>query len=525
MVKTPFNIKEPEQLRPAIIRGKGTTDSERYLASVADRSFLNLWSYPSPYRNQGIEGEGDGKEVCDLLVICGQHIIIFSEKTVSWPSGSSEIAWRRWSKNAIRDALKQIKGAERWISEHPDRIFLDRRCKVPFPIDIPPPERRKIHRIVVANGAVGACRDSLKSTFGSLIIDPSILGDAHWPDDDAQIKPFKVGDIDPDGPLVHVFNEAAFDIVMSELDTITDLADYLTAKERFIRSGKLIKAAGEENLVAYYSIRVNSDGFHDFVLDNADKAVTLDAPHFAKFSSNPRYIAKKQADRISYFWDGMIEVFTKPMLDGTSLVPEGFEYDLRRFEIGIRHMALEGRFVRRSLGEAFSGALLKGKDHDSFMRFVMPSHNASTSGTAYFIRTIKYLAFMDKKGGYDGYRKVRSNHAQILAEGILEKHPDLKRVIGMTMEPQGQNRGGSEDMIYMEQVDWTDEQRRKIRGDCRKLNMLQNLNQRPWTGQEFPEVEAPMIWRAPSSFLDFQNPPMNREQRRALKARMSKARR
>ena len=277
MVKKPDNIEEPEQLRPAIIRGKGTTDSERYLASVADRSFLNLWSYPSPYRDQGIEGAGDGKEVCDLLVVCGEHIIIFSEKTVSWPSGSSEIAWRRWSKSAIRDALKQIKGAERWISEHSDRIFLDRRCTVPFPIDIPPPDSRKIHRIVVANGAVDACRTFLKSTLGSLFIDPSVLGDAHWPKDDAQIKPFQVGDIDPDGPLVHVFNEAAFDIVMRELDTITDLTDYLTAKERFVRSGKLIAAEGEENLVAYYSIRVNSDGFHDFVMDHSDKAVALDA--------------------------------------------------------------------------------------------------------------------------------------------------------------------------------------------------------------------------------------------------------
>ena len=86
-----------DQYRPAIVKEVGVTESERYLASLASRSFLNLWSYPSPYRDQKQFGKGHGKELCDLLVVCGQHIIIFSEKSIAWPSAEINVAWSRWS--------------------------------------------------------------------------------------------------------------------------------------------------------------------------------------------------------------------------------------------------------------------------------------------------------------------------------------------------------------------------------------------------------------------------------------------
>ena len=101
-------------------KAEGVTPSERYLAKLAERSFLNLWSYPNPFRDQRQGIHGDGKEICDLLVVCGAYIIIFSEKTVSWPNGDLNIAWSRWVKRAIRNAAKQAAGAERWITDQPD---------------------------------------------------------------------------------------------------------------------------------------------------------------------------------------------------------------------------------------------------------------------------------------------------------------------------------------------------------------------------------------------------------------------
>ena len=38
--------------------------TERMLAEFCERTFLKLWSYPNPYKD-------DGHELCDLLVVFG----------------------------------------------------------------------------------------------------------------------------------------------------------------------------------------------------------------------------------------------------------------------------------------------------------------------------------------------------------------------------------------------------------------------------------------------------------------------
>lgn len=68
-------------LRSLILPGEGVTAAERYLARLCKRSFLSLWSYPAVFRDQGRPGgKGDGKEVCDLLVVFENNVIIFSDK-------------------------------------------------------------------------------------------------------------------------------------------------------------------------------------------------------------------------------------------------------------------------------------------------------------------------------------------------------------------------------------------------------------------------------------------------------------
>ena len=66
-----------------IERPEGVTDAERSLKRLCDRSFLSLWSHAGIYRDQGKVGKGHGKEVCDLLVVFEDHIIIFSDKDCS----------------------------------------------------------------------------------------------------------------------------------------------------------------------------------------------------------------------------------------------------------------------------------------------------------------------------------------------------------------------------------------------------------------------------------------------------------
>ena len=476
-----------KRLRPPVRKAEGVTPSERYLAKLAERSFLNLWSYPSPFRDQKQGVIGDGKEICDLLVVCGAYIIIFSEKTVSWPNGGLNVAWSRWVKRAIRDAAKQAAGAERWITNHPDRIFLDRACKEPFPIDLPSESERIIHRIVVANGAVQACKQNLPDSSGSLIIQPDIKGNAHWPRDLNEIRPFCIGDINPSDSFVHVFNEPALDIVMTELDTVTDFVDYLDKKAIFVRSGRLIQADGEENLLAYYAIRVNDNGEHDFVPKN--RPLRIDNSHYSLFANDPRYIAKKEADHISYLWDDLIETFTKHMLDGTSVTISNYEFELRKNELGVRFMALESRLSRRGHGEAIIGAMQKGAQRGMNFRLMIKGEGTKDSDTAFFILIFRFKGNTSKTRNYEQYRISRTNTAQIYAKGILERYSYLKRVIGIACEPPGQPHGLSEDMIYAEQASWTDDERNAIREDCDRLGILRpNMRGQRWSGQEYPEV-------------------------------------
>ena len=78
--------------------------------------------------------------------MCGDHVLIFSDKTIAWQGNKdARLAWKRWAKRAIAKSVDQIRGAERWIAQYPDRIFIDRKCTQKLPIALPPPESRKVH--------------------------------------------------------------------------------------------------------------------------------------------------------------------------------------------------------------------------------------------------------------------------------------------------------------------------------------------------------------------------------------------
>src|SRR3954468_5580667 len=113
----------------AIHRSRGSTASERLLADLGDAAFLQLWSNPNLFYEKKQGGKGDGKELCDMLAVCGDDIIIFSDKTIKWQDDRPlEVAWPRFYRNAVEEAVKQINGANNWITRFPDKIFTDPAC-------------------------------------------------------------------------------------------------------------------------------------------------------------------------------------------------------------------------------------------------------------------------------------------------------------------------------------------------------------------------------------------------------------
>jgi hypothetical protein len=96
-----------------VVRVDGQTPSERYLKTLCDRSFLSLWSYPGVYRDQRETGK-EGKEVCDLLVVFADHVIVFSDKHCKFSKTDNlQLAWSRWFRKTIKNSAEQVWGAER----------------------------------------------------------------------------------------------------------------------------------------------------------------------------------------------------------------------------------------------------------------------------------------------------------------------------------------------------------------------------------------------------------------------------
>lgn len=502
-------------------RGVGSTPSEQYLAKLADRSFLNLWSYPNTFIDKKTGGRGDGKELCDLLVVCGEHVLIFSVKAVAWPAVKDDkLAWKRWYKRAIVKSVDQIRGAERWIAQFSDRIFLDRQCTQALPLKIPPPDQRKIHGIVVALGAGNACKKFFGEGIGSFLVAPSIKGDAHWTTD--PVAPFAIGDVDPLGSFIHVLEDATLDIVLQELDTISDLTAYLNKKEKLIRSGRLVVAAGEEDLVAYYMTHMNQQDEHDFTKPDGSSLgegdfVSFQTGFHAHLMQNAQYRAKKDADRNSYVWDRLIEAFTTNILDGISIVPDGQPFVLSDLEQGVRHMAVVPRYIRRILGEGILGALKTGRTTDRFTRGFLPGANDPNQDTGFFFMTLA-VPEIELAEGYEQYRSVRRNMLETYALAFLQRNPKLKQVVGIATEPPIR-KGSSEDLIVVYVPEWTPDFLSNLEERKRLLNIAQpgNYTEYAIEGDEFPEIPRWSSDRHPTN--------LNRRQRRTEEAKARRQKR
>ncbi|WP_031251051.1 hypothetical protein [Mesorhizobium sp. LSHC412B00] len=152
-----------------------------------------------------------GKELCDLLVICGDDVLMFSDKHIAWPDAPFELAWKRWYSRAIGESAQQIRKADLWLKKNPQAIFADGKCEKPIPLKLPPIGQRRVHGICVASGGERAASSYFDDPDGTFMIMPSLRGKDHVDFTLPHHRAFCIGDVDPDGPFVHVFNMATLD--------------------------------------------------------------------------------------------------------------------------------------------------------------------------------------------------------------------------------------------------------------------------------------------------------------------------
>ena len=479
MYSSPNRAKE----RMPTTKAQGVTLSERYLNSLCEKSFLSLWSYPGVFKDQKVRGKGDGKELCDMMVVFDEHVLIFSDKHCSFAdSGDIVVGWRRWYKQAIQSSANQAWGAERWLREHPDMVYLDRSCTQRFPIPIPSNESGRYHLIVVANGSEERCKAKFGGT-GSLMINTSLgwQGSAN----ELSSVPFTVGDLDPSRTFVHVLTESTLNILLQTLDTISDFVSYLERKEDLIRSKTAVFVPGEEDLLAYYLMRTNENGVHDFVFQGEYSSVFLEEGFWKDFCDQPERKEQLQHDRVSYLWDDLIERFSQHALNATQYYTNSTE--LSNTEISLRFMAREPRLARRLIANVLMDLYTKPPDGTRRIRYLKP---LSDKGLFYVFLSLPRPVFIPT---YEQYREARFSFLEACCKVVKYKFPEALDIVGIATEPVRPNGGISEDLLYLDARVWSDELNSEAGQLQRDLSILTSETTHNIHEQEYPDPAADKI--------------------------------
>ena len=188
---------------------------------------------------------------------------------------------------------------------------------------------------------------------------------------------------------------------------------------------------------------------------------------YVTLRSNPQYIAKK-ADQVSYIWDRLIEVFTNHMLDGTTVELAAGTASLRELEIGVRQMALVPRFNGRHFGAGIVEMPERSRGLPRHCRAFLPDPETVEPTTGFCVLTLKVPDPLPP-GGYEQYRDVRKMMLQTYVLHLRE-NPNLPAVVGIGFEPLGSG-GGSEDLVYGEQFEWTKEEIQNLKKDKERFDV------------------------------------------------------
>jgi hypothetical protein len=424
----------------------GETPSELYLSHLCERSFLSLWSYPNLFNDKGSGGgKGNGKELCDLLVVFGNDVIIFSDKSCEYKdSGRLAVDWNRWYRRAIEASVQQIYGAERWLRQYPGRIYLDKQCTVQFPLALPAPSEMRVHRVAVALGAKEPCKEFYGGGSGSLRI--STDQDPNMASDHERMKAFTIGGHDKEDALVHVYDDTSLNIVLSELDTISDFVRYLRRKEDLFQKS-VVSAAGEEELLGMYLRTLDDDGEHGFGPDASQHDfVAIPEGFWDDLQASYEYREKKDHDVVSYKWDQLIEYFNNQKQEGN--LRENIS--IQSFERGLRLMASLNRVERRGISRQMVKIFSETKPNQ-------PRFSAMLFGKNYEYAVFFVLLPPRSDRSYEEYLSVRRAIATAYADIVKYKHFSVTEAIGLATEPHMAGRGGSEDLIWVDLTEWSED--------------------------------------------------------------------
>lgn len=456
-------------------RSAGVTVTERLLAEFCERSFLRLWSYPNPHKD-------DGHELCDLLAVFGDTVFIFFDRENELPEipdKNPQVLWHRWKRNVIDRQVRTAHGAERYIRSG-RTIFLEAKREKPLPVPFDT-QRAVIHKIIVAHGAKEACeRASPQNVYGSLAI-------TYTDTEGGRTEPFHV-EINRHNP-VHVLDSHNMPIVLRELDTVSDFSAYLEEKVRAAAAFEYLSYCGEEDLLAHYLLNFDDSAKRHVIGPKAEggnmiNGIMIGEGEWHGFVQTGVYKNTKNEDRISYFWDKLIQQTCQNSLDGTL----GGNSNIARGESAIHEMVKEPRFMRRGLSEKMLTAVEKFPDTGAFTRQVtfLPSFQPNVG---YVLLQLRVPAEFRKA---PDFREKRQTLLEIACGAAKNKFPNLAKVVGIGIEsPKFSGGDVAEDFILMGCDEWPDERKAYYEELNREWNFFQTSELRQYEDRVTQFVQPP----------------------------------
>ncbi len=224
--------------------------------------------------------------------------------------------------------------------------------------------------------------------------------------------------------------DTSFRDVLTELDTITDFVDYLVAKEEK-KNAIIVVDGNESEILALYLL--NNRTFQEDL-----DCIFLDGTNWAGMREREDYKRKKEADRISYGWDALIESMNNPNLFTLANKP----LHVNEAEPALRVMAKESRFSRRMLSEMVSEFWDRALKRGAGSRLLFSKY-----GVIYVV-----THFTRDKSAAQKFAILEN--LCFVARHVVGKG---KVVVGIGFTPHGVQGGYTNVLSYFEIADWTQE--------------------------------------------------------------------
>lgn len=401
--------------------------AEKLLERVANHAYLPSFCFPNPMHPD------TGKEICDMLVVCGTRALIWQVKSLKKRDTGE------FKRGEVDKAIRQCRGAKRILGSL-GTLSLKASNGKNYDVDFA--EVTDCHQIAVFIGD-----------------EPDFIG---FYDDEADAG-------------VHLFTNAFTGKALSYLDTIADLSEYLTAKEQFLHGTKtsMILSGDEANLLAYYLEHERT--FSPLDKQTADSnMVYFDAETlWDDFIKSDHFKRKQRADSISGGWDYMI---------GLAAEQAGDRAMGRRL---VAILSSHNRVERRIYSDGFlTGWTTAEKQPTGHIYRRLIPVDVNGEKVMYIFQWLGDDTVKD--------REARKGMLQLTGLVARKMHPEYQTIVGITSERRIREHSPIDFMLLdLSEPNWTKELQERADLAQEKLGILVDVKPAHTTTYEFPnEAEA-----------------------------------